>query len=369
MFNPKIPVNVSKLRQIAAKANDNTINLTVGNPIDDFPIELIPALSKLNEQALGYSKNQGSDLLRSLIGKHYGFLNEEVVVTNGAQGGLMCALMALIDPENGLVAIPNPGFLAYPTMVEMLGGVPLYYNYQKDKVGNFHLSVDYLKKQIPNNCRVVLINTPSNPTCHAFSTEELVELSIWAEENNKFLLIDEVYGELNYLEKYTPKNYSNPYVISVSSLSKSHSLAGSRLGWLLSPNKELISKVTVVNQYFNTCASSLAQSIGVYLFDNSGLFEGIRDRYRTIYQNKLKMFFSAFDGIKTPSFAFYGFLKTPENFSHSSEEFVSFLLEKNNILAVPGEYFGSEGKEYYRVSLAIEDEQVLKASEVLAKYY
>ncbi|MDH4468035.1 MAG: pyridoxal phosphate-dependent aminotransferase [Bacteriovoracaceae bacterium] len=360
-FNPFIPTEISRLRTLAATANSETINLTVGHPLDHFPEELVPYLSMLHKSPLSYSSNQGDLNLRKLIAEKYDFLPDEVAITNGAQGGLMNALMALVEAGKTKVAIPNPGFLAYPTMVKMLGGIVCEYEYEVSPLKHFHLSVDGFVNQIPNDCQVIIMNTPSNPCGHEFTIEELKAIAAWAQKNKKFLILDEVYGELNYVENYCPALYANPYVASISSLSKSHALAGARLGWMISKNKEWLQRSIVVNQYFNTCASSLAQQLGIYLFDaeDGKLYKKILNRYREVYQKNLSAFFSNYPEINPPKSAFYGFVPIPKEFK-SSEEYVQHLLRKKNILCVPGNYFGTKGEGHIRVALATKQKLLTK---------
>jgi aspartate/methionine/tyrosine aminotransferase len=371
-FNPLIPTEISKLRQLAASATANTsvINLTVGHPLDAFPNELTPYLSQLPTLPLSYSANQGDLELRKLIAKKYGLFADEVCITNGAQGGLMNALMSVIENGKTKVALPNPGFLAYPTMVKMLGGEIVYYQYDVSTSKRFTLSVDALIQQIPNDCQVILINTPANPCAHEFSNDELKELARWAEAKKKFLILDEVYGELNYKEDYRPAEYANSYVFSISSLSKSHALAGARLGWILGKNSDWLKKSTVVNQYYNTCASSLAQQLAHFVFDetHADLHEKILRRYRNAYLEKLKLFYASFPQLEIPHSAFYGFLPIPSKFQ-DSESYAKHLLEKHSLLCVPGNYFGSEGEGFIRVALAVNDALIKTARDSLAVHY
>lgn len=368
MFNPRIPNNISKLRVLSSKANQQTINLTVGNPIDSFPIELSSYFAELKEFQLGYSPNAGDLKLRTAIAQKFGYEASEIVITNGAQGGLMNVLMGLIESGVSKVALPNPGFLAYPTMVNMLGGIPEYYHYQKTDSGEFTLSVDQFVDQISGECRIVLINTPSNPTGHSFTRAEMMKLKDWAEETNRMIVIDEVYGELNYQEEYFPQDYKSESIVSVSSVSKSHALSGIRLGWALCKNEKLIKATTVVQQYYNTCTSSLAQGIGSILFRDSELYQTISNRYANLYFEKIHRFFNLLKLDHRPSSAFYGFLPVRLFQGQDVEAFCFDLLEKENLLVVPGSYFGSGGEQSIRVSLSIEDRKLEKAALILKNY-
>ena len=362
-MNSNIPVKLSKLRQIAATANANTINLTIGNPIDLFPKELENLVMEKSDFPLGYSPNPGNPKLRELIAKKYNFDPSECLIVNGAQGGLMTAFMAIMESGKSKLAYPDPGFLAYPTMGGILGCESCTYRFDQVK-GEFQLSVDSLISQVPDDCDVVLLNSPANPSNHVFTKEELKELADWAEGRGKYLVLDEVYGELNYSESYQPSFYKSDHVVTVSSLSKSHALAGIRIGWAFTTNQELLAKMTVVHQYYNTCAASLSQKVAYELFKREDLYQELRSKYRRIYQHKLNVFFNKLNFKRVPKSAFYAFLNIGEN----SEQFCKELLAKENILLVPGAYFGAEGEGYVRASLAVSDEDLVKAAAVLKKY-
>jgi aspartate/methionine/tyrosine aminotransferase len=365
-MNPHIPLHVSKLRALNSLANEATLNFTLGNPIDDFPPELVPYLTQLNQFPLGYSANQGSLTVRSLLASKWNARPEEIVITNGAQGGLSLALMSLIEDRNTHVAISNPGFLAYPTLVAIAGGTPTYYQYDVSKAQRFHLSMNSLIEQIPANCKIVVVNTPGNPVPHQFKQKELKQLAEWAANNKIFLVLDEVYGELNYEESYRPSEYANEFVVSITSFSKSHALAGIRLGSIYSKNETLIKKCVALQQNLNTCASSLAQAIGLTLLQQN-LDVPILKRYADAYKERLELFFSntPWEHLR-PQHGFYAFIPVPAG---SCEVFSKQLLTSHNMLVTPGSYFGTQGKNFIRIALSTSKDSILDLKKLLISQY
>jgi aspartate/methionine/tyrosine aminotransferase len=160
-------------------------------------------------------------------------------------------------------------------------------------------------------------------------------------------------------------------VISVNSFSKSHALTGWRIGFVATCDQALARSCLVAHQYIATCASVPAQRFLEQLL-KSPLFESVAMDYKSRYQNKLSLFrehSSPKLREKTPlvSGGFYLFPKLPKK--QSSVQFCEELLRKENVLAVPGVAFGKNGEGSIRLSLALPDEQVIKAAQVLSKYY
>ncbi|MCO5143414.1 MAG: pyridoxal phosphate-dependent aminotransferase [Oligoflexia bacterium] len=368
-MNRNLPTNISPLRAFSAMAKPTTIDLCLGKPYEDMPAELrhiVPELFANTKYRMDYSENAGFAFVRDAFEKHYGLPKNSLILTHGAQEALYIALLSNLNPGDE-VLIPNPGFLAYAPMVKMVGAKPSFY-FLKKVNENFHYDLELITKKITKKTKVILLNSPSNPTGSELSSTLLKEII------KKFpkikILSDEVYAELDYEKLYEPLAKKNSSIISVNSLSKSHALTGWRIGWVVSTDPKIYKTLLVAHQYVSTCASVPSQHLANALLSNS--FEKIRDHYKNEYQLRRDIFFQALgklsEKIEKPKAGFYAFLPIPKKYS-TSLEFAKALLNKNDILVVPGEFFGTAGKKHIRISYSANVELLRKAGELISKWY
>lgn len=371
--NQGIPTSLSKLRIFNSKARSTTLNMGLGLPEVDIPEtirKIIPLI--LDKYPMDYSPNAGDSNLREQIAKNYGAESKNMIITHGAQEALMSVLLSTLNPNSqDEILIPNPGFLAYPTMSKILQAKVRTYDLCL-KHNQFSHSKQSILNNINTNTKVVLLNSPCNPTGRIVSEKEIKELAQELKSKNILLVIDEVYGELSYNLKYKPSFLLLDNIISVNSFSKSHALTGFRIGWCASLNDEIINNITITHQYITTCASRFSQNLMLEVFEQNK-FDEVVENFRQSYEEKLDIFWSKLKkdvkvGLSKPQAGFYLFLKIPKEFKNS-EEFCNYALEKKDILFIPGEYFGSLGKEFYRVSFSLSKSDLEKAADIINTFY
>ena len=369
--NQNLPQGISLLRQLNAKANSDTLNLGLGKPELDMPLEIRKIAEKcIHHSQLEYTENAGDLGVRKLLAKKLKIENaKELILTHGAQEALTAALVAILN-NGDEVLIPNPGFLAYETQVKMLGGKAVYYpipfrnhSYQHD--------LNEIKKRITTRTKAIIISSPGNPTGCDFTKDELKALLKLTESKKIVILSDEVYGMLHFKIKYSPLSNIHERIISIHSFSKSHALTGWRIGFLSCMNQELYQACLVAHQYITTCASVPSQRLLGALLESAS-FDRISKDYRKEYQNKLKLFVKHSSSelkAKTPKACggFYLFPSLPKN--RLDFEFCETLLAKENLLAIPGSIFGSLGRNSIRLSLALPDQKIIQAAKILSSYY
>jgi aspartate/methionine/tyrosine aminotransferase len=365
--NPGVPSGISKLRELNARANAETMNLGLGQPYEDMPSQLRERMGGwLAKHKLGYTPNAGRADLRELIGKRYGLDPAGVSLCHGAQEGLTAAAKCLLKPGEELL-MPDPGFLAYEPMTTVVGAKPKFYKLRRE--GNdFLYDVDAILKACTKKTRMVIVCSPGNPTSSVMSHEDRKRLLKELAKRKIFLLSDDVYSELDTANPYSPASAESKFAVTVNSWSKSLALTGWRIGFVHTDHPELRKKMIAAHQYFITCVSHPAQVLLLETFLEDGLYEKIVSGYRAQYEQKLKRLLAPIPAkakVSLPSGGFYLFLPSPR----APEKVVEELLTKENLLIVPGGYFGKEGKKFLRVSVAASDATLDRAGSILSRLW
>ena len=350
-------VRISMIRQIMLRA-EGCINLGLGEP-DFFSPKIVrdEAHRVLREEKIQYSPNPGIPELREAIHRYHGnCANHSVCVTNGSQEALFDILFALVDPEDE-VLVPNPGFVAYPTVVRLAGGRPIPYPLPHQK--HFQFEEEALKGRLSSRTRAIILNTPSNPTGQCLTHNQLGFIAHWAEQNNVVIVSDEIYREIYYTDQKpaTMAAATNGAVI-LSGVSKMASMTGWRLGWACGPH-EIVEQATVLHQYTSTCAPTLSQKAALKILTEAG--EAAVAHQRQILSESCDFTCSWIEeeldrSYVRPEGAFYLMLSVEDlgldSFSVSSE------LISDGVATIPGAAFGSEGEGFLRLSFACDRSQI-----------
>ncbi|HEY8412372.1 MAG TPA: aminotransferase class I/II-fold pyridoxal phosphate-dependent enzyme, partial [Pyrinomonadaceae bacterium] len=239
-------IEKSVIRQVFDRALPGSINLGLGEP--DLPTPDVirrAAVKAIIEEQNGYTSHAGLKSLREKIAGDYPHLDqdpERVIVTAGSQEALYLALLTLID-EGDEVLLPNPGFVAYPTIVKMAGGVAKFYRLPREN--GFAFDADEFRRALSPRTKVVVCISPSNPTGRTLSREDLSSIAEAVREHGAYLISDEIYRELYYAPQ-RPESASAFFArtIVIAGLSKSMSMTGWRLGWI--GGEEAVIKASLV---------------------------------------------------------------------------------------------------------------------------
>ncbi len=350
-------VRISMIRQIMLQAG-GCINLGLGEP-DFFSPKIVrdEAHRVLREEKIHYSSNPGIPELREAIHRYHGNCsNHSVCVTNGSQEALFDILFALVDQEDE-VLVPNPGFLAYPTIVRLAGGRPIPYPLSHQK--HFQFEEEVLKDRLSNRTRIIILNTPSNPTGQCLAHNQLDFIARWAEQNNVVIVSDEIYREIYYTDqKPATIAAATDSAVILSGVSKMASMTGWRLGWACGP-REIMERVTVMHQYTSTCAPTLSQKAALKVLTEAG--EAAVAYQRQILSESCNFTCSWIEeeldrSYIRPEGTFYLMLSVKDiglgSFSISSE------LLNDGVATIPGIAFGSEGEGFLRLSFACDHSQI-----------
>ena len=346
----------SPIRQITDRAKPGDISFGLGEP--DLPTPDVirrEAMRVIREEQNGYTLQAGLPALRELVAQDYPHLNvstDQVIITAGSQEAMYLALMTMV--ESGVeagdeVLIPNPGFVAYPTITRMAGGRPTYYQLPATK--DFSFDLDDFKRQISSKTKIVVVTSPSNPTGRTFSSEELREIAKAVEDSGSdaFIISDEIYRDLYYTED-RPGSISEfyPRTVVISGLSKSMSMTGWRLGWILG-DEGVIRAAHLLHGYVTTCASTITQKAALAAWSNEAV--EARRQIRSTFHQRRDHLLSLLRGMGlrcvTPEGAFYTMVDIARYGSSMevAEKFLDF-----GVVTIPGNAFGSESEGFLRVS-------------------
>lgn len=263
-------IEKSMIRQLFDRATAGSINLGLGEP--DLPTPQVirrEAARIVTEEQNGYTTHAGLRSLRERIAADYPYLHatpESIVITAGSQEALYLLLMTLVD-EGDEVLLPDPGFVAYPTIVRMAGGVPIFYRLPAAQ----HFAFDHaeFRRQINPRTKVVICTSPSNPTGRALSSNDLAEMAAALQGSAAYVISDEIYRDIYYTPD-KPSSIAEHYerTIVISGLSKSMSMTGWRLGWLCG-DEAVVRSALILHGYVTTCASTISQKAALAAWTGS----------------------------------------------------------------------------------------------------
>jgi aspartate aminotransferase/aminotransferase len=349
---------IRKVFDLAAKMKD-PINLSIGQP--DFPVpEPIKnaAAEAIYADRNGYSQTQGIEpLLERLqtdIDARYDHDNRRVLITSGTSGAIVLAILALVNPGDEVIVF-DPYFVMYPALVAMVGGRAVFV----DTYPDFRIDVDKVAAAITPRTKLILFNSPANPTGVVAEAEAARGLAELAAKHNVALLSDEIYRLFCYDAPLPSPAAWNPDTIVVDGFSKSYGVTGWRLGWMHGP-AAVIEKMTMLQQYTFVCAPHPLQWAALAALDVDMSAQAAEySRRRRLVLEGLR---DAGYEVAPAAGAFYVFPKVPED-RGTGAEFVARAIEKE-LLIISGGIF-SRRDTHFRISYAASEATLQRGLEVL----
>ena len=351
------------------KAGEDIIHLNIGRPDFDTPAHIKEAAKKaLDESKVHYSSNYGIPQLREALADKLQQENQmsygpgEIIVTVGGNEAVFIAMMGLLDAGDE-VLIPDPCWLNYFYCVQMAGGVPVSVPAREEY--QFTPSIDDFRSRVTDKTKMIVINTPNNPTGAIYSAEALEELGQLAVEKDLYVLSDEIYEKMVFDGHYHVSFGSLPGMkertVTVSGFAKNYSMTGWRLGFVAA-SPEAISAMVRIHQYVTICATSFAQWGAV------AALTGPQDEVEHMISEfgrrgeLVSRALQEMPGIQVakPAGTFYIFPSIKAT-RKSSQEMAEYLLDEAKIAVVPGHVFGDYGEGYIRLSYANSYENLEKA--------
>jgi len=355
-------VHLSPIREIfeMASRTPGLVRLEVGQPDFETPKHIIEEAKKaLAEGHIGYTSAAGIQETREAISKRYKEdydvdfnPNNEVVVTSGASGAIYATLRALINPGDEVLR-PDPGYAQYDGITNDADGIPVLYPLKPDE--NFEIDFEKLESLITEKTKVLVVNSPSNPTGGVLDENQLEKLCDLADKHDIYIISDEAYDKVIYGKNHIPtvkvaKNKSR--IITIGSSSKNYAMCGWRIGFAAG-DKELMEQVMKFQSLTYICPNVIAQkAYAKALTSSQNSTEEMKDEYK----RRRDYFAKELNNIKgfkcnMPDGAFYAFVDISE---HTEDDwaFVKNLIENVKVTAIPGSSFGPTGKGFIRFSYA-----------------
>jgi len=352
------PSGVRKIFDLANKVK-NPVNLSIGEPDFDIPHEIKEEGIKWIRAGFNkYTPSGGIPELREKIlqrMKEKQIICDDVVINAGVTGGLLLALMVTLNPFDEVI-IPDPYFVLYEYQIQLLGGKPVFI----DTYPDFTLKEENLRAAITEKTKIILINSPNNPTGMVNSQEELEMVARVAREHNLLVFSDDIYNRFVYERDPDRTTLGRIYdkTLTFGGFSKSWSMTGWRLGFTAGP-QEIIQCMITMQQYVFSSVNSFAQKAALLALDYNTdlLIDGYRRKRDLIYEGLKDKY-----NVVKPKGSYFIFPEVPGG---DGDAFVERALE-NNLFIIPGSVF-SRKKSNVRISFAASEENLLKGIEILRK--
>lgn len=347
------------------------IHLEIGEPDFDTPANIVAAAKQALDQGwTHYGPSPGLPEVRQAIADYFNdtrnirkYTYENVVVTPGAKPIIFYGLHATIEPGDEVI-YPNPGFPIYESVIRFLGAKPVPLPLREEN--HFRFSIADLEARITSKTRMLIINSPQNPTGGVLTQDDLREIAELAERNNLLIFSDEIYSQIVY-DGYkhisiTQFEGMEERTIILDGFSKTFAMTGWRLGYGLMP-KSLVPVVSKLQTNCTSCAPSFSQIAGIEALSERTL--PYVDHFIREFDKRRK---AIVEGLNTlpgvqcqlPKGAFYVFPNITQT-GMSSQQFASFMLENVGVACLSGTAFGSFGEGYVRFSYANSLENIYQA--------
>ncbi|MGI0079158.1 MAG: pyridoxal phosphate-dependent aminotransferase [Nitrososphaerales archaeon] len=368
----------SGIREIfdLATAKRGVINLGIGEPDFDTPKFIRDSAKRAIDAGYHkYTTNAGLIELRNEISKKLKRENgidsdpkKEIIITSGATQAIFVAMHCLLN-EGDEALIPSPLFVAYSQSAKIAGAVPV--EVPMSEKNDYTLDVETLEKKITKRTKLLVLNSPCNPSGVVYDRKSLEQACELAERHDLYVISDEIYEKFLYdgAAHFSPASmheFKNR-VITINGFSKTFAMTGWRLGYAAASG-EVVSAMTRYNMYNAVCPVSVAQMAGTEALRGSlSFFRPILKRYarmRSVMLDHLDEL-----GLKCakPQGAFYAF-PSISSITRDSLSYAKKLLSEEKVATIPGSAFGAAGEGHLRLSYSVSQEELNRAMRKIAKF-
>ena len=360
-LSPSVTMAITALaRELKAQGKD-ILSFSAGEPDFDTPnVIKEAAIQAIKDGHTKYTAVEGTiETKKAIINKlkrDHGleYQLDEIIVSNGAKHSLFNLFQCLVE-EGDEVIIPAPYWVTYPEQVKFSDGVPVFID--TDDSTNFKITAEQLKSAITDKTKILLLNTPSNPTGGVYTKEELLSLGEVLKGTDILVLSDEMYEKIMYdgKEFTAVASVSEDMfqrTVTINGISKAVAMTGWRYGYLATPHKALVKTMIKLQGQVTSNVNSVTLDAAIAALDGSA--DSDIEMMRKEFEKRRDVAIDQFNAIKgiscvKPDGAFYLFVNIKE-VNTDSMKFAADLLEKEGVAVVPGLAFGTEG--YFRFSFA-----------------
>ena len=360
LINPHVKgIEISGIRKFYNMVSeiDNVLSFTIGLP--DFPTPLHikdKAIEAIQRDCTTYTHNAGLLELRQEVAR---FMNtyysleyhptDEILITVGASEAIDIAFRTILSPGDEVI-LPGPVYPGYEPLIQLAGAKAVHVDTRHQ---SFKMTADLIADVMSERTKCIVLPYPSNPTGVSLSKDELEDIANLLKGKDVFILADEIYSELTLdRQHFSIGSILRDQTITINGLSKSHSMTGWRIGFLMAP-KAIVQHMIKVHQYNVSCASSVSQMAALEAMRNGQHDPAdMRKEYKKRRDYVFKRLTSMNLQTVLPDGAFYFFIKLPNGFKNSFD-FALQLVQKEKIAVVPGSAFSDYGEGYFRFSYAV----------------
>lgn len=370
-LKPEGAYQVLSKAQALESAGRSILHFEIGQPdFETFPHISAAGVDAIHQGLTRYTSPSGIPALREIIAEDAGrrrgveIFPDQVVVSPGAKPNLFFPTLALIEPGDEVI-YPNPGFPTYEAMIRVAGGTPVPVPLVEQHDFSFDLKA--FDKLINPRTKMIIINSPSNPTGGVIPADDLAHIAAAAHHYDAWVLSDEIYTRIVYDNLDVPSIYTLPGMdqrtIIMDGFSKTYAMTGWRLGYGIMPT-ELAEKVGLLLTHSVGSTAQFTQVAGIEALtgpqDHVDQVVAEYQRRRDIITNGL----NALSGVtcQRPQGAFYVFPNI-KALGKSSSDLANYLLEEAGVALLPGSAFGSWGEGYLRLAYANSVDNILLALE------
>ncbi|MFC1652149.1 pyridoxal phosphate-dependent aminotransferase [Planctomycetota bacterium] len=356
-------IDSSGIRKVFALAAnlDDPINFSIGQPDFEVPEPIKQAaIDAIQSGCNRYSQTAGDAVLLERLTAdaqdEFGWDKPAALITSGVSGGLLLTFLALIDPGDEVI-IPDPYFVIYKHVINMLGGKCVFV----DSYPNFDLPVEGIRQAITARTKLIIVNSPCNPTGQVYPAQQLEALAQIVQQHNIIVMSDEIYRSFSYDSACTSIADYYEKTLVLRGFGKAYAVTGWRLGYMVAHSclQALMEAMIKIQQYTFVCAPAPFQqaALAALDLDITPLVQAYHTKRDRLYEGLASSF-----KIIRPGGAFYAFVAAPGG---NASAFVEQAIE-NNVLVIPGNVF-SEQDTHFRLSYAASDDKIRQGAEVLCR--
>ncbi len=358
---------LAKAKALEAQGRE-IIHLQIGEPDFDTPSYIVEAAIKaLHEGETHYTPSSGILPLRQTIARHTSQANnididpDTVVITPGAKPIMFFVILALLQAGDEAI-YPNPGFPIYESMINFVGATPVALPLREEK--GFSFDPDEFRRLVTDRTRLIIINSPQNPTGGTLTREAIEAVAEVAQERNILVLSDEIYDRMLYEGEHIgmlAQPDMQKHTILLNGFSKTYAMTGWRLGYGIMP-PALAAHVTKLMVNSNSCTATFSQFAGIAALEGP---QDSVDEMMTAFSKRRQIITDGLNQLPgfrclAPAGAFYVFPNVKDT-GIPSAELANYLLYEAGVALLDGACFGQYGEGYLRLSYANSVENIQKA--------
>lgn len=359
---------LAKVQEMQRQGAD-IVHFEIGDPDFDTPANIVEAAKKaLDDGKTHYAPSIGIKELRESIQRaterSRGFKPDlnQILVVPGANMGIYYAVSCLVEPGDEVI-VPDPGFPTYYSVIKACGAKAVRIPLKEEN--SFRMNPDDVRRAITDKTRLIILNSPQNPTGSVMTVEEIEEMARIAKEYDIYIYSDEIYSRMYYAPGVNFRSpsfldYCKERTIVANGFSKAFAMTGWRIGALVGP-ADVIAKMELLLQTTSSCVPPFIQYAAIEAVEGD---QGAVKMMVSEYKERMHTLVDGLNNIKgikclEPGGAIYIFPNISGT-GMTSEEFADFALERAGIAVLPGTNFGEHGEGYIRMCVVSSREDIEK---------